>query len=123
MARKQALDTLREIRSGAFLEDVTAELNDLVRAVRQTDKKGSITIKLDIDPIKGDADMVTVSDTITTKAPKPEQAPTLFYTTVEANLQLRNPAQPKLPGLSLEGGTESEVRTIDDNDGDLKQNV
>lgn len=97
------VDTLREIRDGAFLEELGLELNDLVSQVRKTDKKGEITIKLSIDPVNGDAARgVTVSDDIKSKPPKLLRA-TLFFTTPESNLSRRDPRQPDLPGMSLVG--------------------
>lgn len=106
------LDTLRDQRDGELLEDMTDEFNRLIGMIRLTGKKGEINLKLIIEPIKGDADMVTLSDDITVKMPKVKKANTMFYTTEEANLQKRNPRQPDLYDLKeaeVEDSTPIEV--------------
>jgi hypothetical protein len=99
MPRRPAIDALTSHRDGAFLDELTTELNELIRAIRKTDKAGSLTIKLSINPIGGDAQMVTMKDKITSSMPELEKPSTLFYTTVEANMQKNNPSQPDLHNL------------------------
>lgn len=98
MSARPALDTLRDLRDGRFLDDLSTELNELVRAVRETDKAGEITIKLIVKPVNNDATSVTVTDTLKVKEPKLQRA-TLFFTTPESNLSRRDPRQPEIPGL------------------------
>lgn len=98
MPVRPALDTLRDLRDGRFLDDLSGEMNDLVRQVRTTDKPGKLTIEIDIKPNNGDASSVTVSDTIKVTPPKLKRA-TLFFTTNESNLSRRDPRQPEIPGL------------------------
>lgn len=99
MPVRPALDTLRDLRQGRFLDELSNELNDLTRQVRQTDKAGKLTITLDIKPVENDASRVIVSDVIKATPPKVKQA-TLFFTTPDSNLSRRDPQQPDLPGLT-----------------------
>ena len=65
-------EIVQELRGGALLEDLTLELNALVTAVRETKRKGSLTLKIHVAPIKdGDADRVTVVDDLAVKLPRP----------------------------------------------------
>lgn len=99
MSVRPALDTLRDLRDGRFLDDLSNEMNELVRQVRTTDKPGKLNIEIDIKPNNGDASSVTVSDTIKVAPPKLKRA-TLFFTTTESNLSRRDPRQPELPNLA-----------------------
>lgn len=99
MPIRPAIDTLREMREGRFLEELDSEFNDLVRQVRHTNKAGKLTIEIDVKPVNGDATSVTLADKITVKAPRIRQA-TLFFTTPDANLSRRDPRQPDLPNLT-----------------------
>lgn len=125
MAVKQALDTLREIRDGAFLDELSGEINELIRQVLQDGQKrladdlarskGSLTISLEVKPVEGDATRVIVDDQVKVTPPKVKKS-TLFYTTPESNLSLRNPNQPDLPGLSDVSYSDEDIKDHTTND-------
>jgi hypothetical protein len=111
MPVRPALDTLRELRDGRFLDELSTELNDLTRQVRQTDKPGKVTITLNVKPVENDASRVIVSDLIAVTPPKVKKA-TLFYTTAESNLSRRDPNQPDIPGLEDVSYHDEDVDTL-----------
>lgn len=82
--------TLQEIRDGAFLTQINEELVELVDAVGELRKGGSITIKLDLKPNGEDA--ITVSPSVAAKVPKPKVGDAVFFNNA-GNLSRRNPAQ------------------------------
>lgn len=72
-------EVLMEIRGGAALKDAGAELAEVVAAVKATGKKGSITLKIDIEPDKTDDTVVTFQPDITVKKPKKPYAKGIFF--------------------------------------------
>jgi len=92
-----ATDILTQIRDGELMMDIADELTRVTEAVRETGKKGSVTIKLQIQPAAGgDATKVLVHGGCEAKPPKPSIAPSLFYTTERGALLRENPNQLKL---------------------------
>lgn len=73
------LHVLSQIRGGAALTDAGAELADLVQAVKATGKKGSITLKIEVEPDKTDDTVVTFQPDVTVKKPKRPYAKGIFY--------------------------------------------
>lgn len=89
-----ALDTLGVLRKGAFAESFQTELRHLVDAVRDTGKKGSITVTLTIEPAgKGEEVALSIADKITVKLPSPQTGTTLMYATADGDLSRRDPRQ------------------------------
>lgn len=114
MAVKQALDVLRELEDGKLLNDLSIDLNELIRQVKHCTKAGSLTLKIDIKPVNNDTHNVTAEASVKVNAPKLSRRSTLFFTTPDCNLSRTDPAQRTLPGLeSLDGGKQ-EVETLDD---------
>ncbi|MFQ3244985.1 MAG: hypothetical protein ACI9SP_001623 [Arenicella sp.] len=105
MAVKQALDVLRELEDGKVLNDLSVDLNELIRQVRHCNKAGSINLQIKINPVNNDTHNVTAEAAIKVSAPKLARKSTLFYTTPDCNLSRTDPAQRTFPGLeSLDGG-------------------
>lgn len=72
-------DVLSQIRGGAAINDAAKDLNELVRAVKETNKPGTLTIKLTIEPDKTDSTVVTIQPDVTLKLPKKPRAKGIFY--------------------------------------------
>lgn len=72
-------DVLMQIRGGAAISDAAKDLNELVRAVKETNKAGSLTIKLTVEPDKTDNTVVTIQPDVTLKLPKKARAKGIFY--------------------------------------------
>jgi len=97
MAIKLFSDTLRELRAGRTLDELSEELNRLVGEVRKTGKSGKLLLTIEVKPAsKGDIDTVIVTDDIKTKIPKLDRGGTLFFPTNENNLQRNDPRQKEL---------------------------
>ena len=107
------VDTLRELRNGQTLDDLSERLNELVRDVRTTGKGGEITLTIKVSPAsKGDTDTLMLNDTIKVKAPELDRASTLFFATVENNLSRQHPRQVSMD-LGLVDKTTGEVMGAD----------
>ena len=106
-------DTLRELRNGQTLDDLSERLNELVRDVRATGKSGELTLSIKVAPAsKGDTDTLMLNDTIKVKAPDLDRASTLFFATVENNLSRQHPRQVAMD-LGLVDKTTGEVVNTD----------
>lgn len=94
MARPFA-DVLRELSAGNTYEELTAALSEVVQAVIETRKQGTISISLKIKP-NGD-NAVMISDEIKTKVPTPVRGDTVFFATSGGSLVRQDPRQQDLP--------------------------
>lgn len=93
------------VRNGQLHNELTKALGELVSAVKDQGKGGSLTLTLKIKPFsKADSSTLVLEDAISVKAPKPDSAPTVFYATDRGGLSRSDPRQPELAGLRvLEG--------------------
>jgi hypothetical protein len=108
--RRPIFDTLRDVRGGLLLDDVAAQLQELVHAVQLTNKAGSLKLTLEVRPLKGSTEAVVVKDAIALKKPAIESGGTVMFPTPEGNLQRTNPNQGELPGLALAAGEPAAER-------------
>lgn len=89
---------LQEIDSGrahAILSDL---LHELTQAVKDTGKKGDLTIKVTVEPIKaGNTTNLVATVVPTLKAPTDSKKSSVFFTDKSGNLTREDPNQPVLP--------------------------
>lgn len=96
---------LQEIQSGAVADDAAAAMQQLVAAVNEHGKKGDLTVKITVQPLKGNTQALNVSGEVTLKAPKAEPATAVFFYDSAGNLLRDNPKQATIPGLREVGKT------------------
>ena len=70
---------LCEQAAGKTEAELTDGLRDLVHRVTETGKKGSITLVVNVEPMKGDASMLVVSDEIKLKLPEHDRKASIFW--------------------------------------------
>ncbi|MFI6910139.1 hypothetical protein ACIBKY_53425 [Nonomuraea sp. NPDC050394] len=90
---------LQEIRAGEVADQAAALMQDLVAAVREHGKKGELTLKIVVEPMKGNEDALAVSGDVTLKAPKAPPRAAIFFADDSGNLLRDDPRQIALPGL------------------------
>lgn len=98
--------TLHEIGNGKFTARLAAQVAEVTQAVRETGKKGSITIKLEIEPVKKNSSgALNVSGSSVAKAPEGSDATTssIFFADDHGNLTKDDPRQQQLPLVGLPG--------------------
>jgi hypothetical protein len=93
-------DTLRKINAGRTHAEASTLLQQLVAAVQDTQRKGSITVTITVLPA-GNDDQVIIQDTVTTKLPQRDRAKSIFYVTDDYNLVRDDPRQLALPLVSV----------------------
>jgi hypothetical protein len=91
---------LQMVGKGTFTAKLADELQRLTSAVKQTGKKGTLTLSLTVAPLKaGNTDNLIVTGKSLLKAPEDDSAnPTsIFYSDDAGNLTRDDPRQETLP--------------------------
>jgi hypothetical protein len=90
---------LMEHRGGGLHNEASEELQKVVAAVKDTQKKGSLTITINVEPAKDDENSVVLSDTLKASAPRPATKPSRWFTDDHGNVSRTNPRQHEIEGL------------------------
>ena len=88
-------DVLAELAAGETASTLSADLADVVAAVKATGNAGEVTLKLTVKP--NGPHGVEIADKITTKVPKEDRGTTLFFTDDAGGVHRRDPRQQELP--------------------------
>ena len=88
---------INEVGYGDLSTTASEELAKVVKAVKETGRKGSITLTLEIKPRGRDSGQVELTGDVKTKAPINQIAPSMLFATDEGDLVRENPAQATLP--------------------------
>lgn len=89
--------TLRDIRAGESLTELSEKLSELVAAVRATGKGGKLKYELTVKPAsKGETVALMIVDNIDVKLPKSERAANIFFANDQNLLQRSDPRQREL---------------------------
>lgn len=86
------MDFLREHRTGITHDLLSDALQELVAAVTQEGKAGTLTLKIGVKPM-GKSDGLEVSAEVVTKPPKETPGVSIFFPTPENNLVRQDPRQ------------------------------
>lgn len=89
-------DILGQLRGGYALHEAGKRMDECVRAVRATGKKGSITITIDIMPDKTDDRIIKMQPTIKAKIPEKGFSEGIFFVAPDGRLTKEDPAQLEL---------------------------
>lgn len=89
-------DILREIRKGRPVEEATAALADVVKAVDDTGKPGSVTIVLTVKPAKHGGPEKTLIAEVKSKKPIADIAPAVFFSDDDGDLFRVDPRQEEM---------------------------
>lgn len=91
MRMRPFTDTLRDLRNGKTLDDLSHQLAALVMAVEDTQRAGEIKLTLKIKP-SAKGPWVHIEDKIDVKMPEPDREATLFWP-VDGELRRQDPRQ------------------------------
>lgn len=97
-------DFLLDLDKGRVLSELSARLTEVSGAVIATGKKGSVTLKVTVDP-RPDGETVDVTAATTSVVPKPDHAG-VFFVTEDHQLTRDDPAyaEPLLTRDEIEKG-------------------
>jgi hypothetical protein len=93
--QRELLLSLLDVRKGEMLDEMSDQLAEVVQAVEETGKPGSITLSIAIRT--GGRGALTVTDDVSSKVPKIDKILTLFFNDGRGGLSRRNPDQAELP--------------------------
>lgn len=94
------LRLLADLRDGDAIEEARRAIAEVEEAVADTGKKGTVTVTLEIEPVKGGlSSMVTVTDTISAKKPVRDREKTVLFRTGAGQFSRYDPRQPELPAM------------------------
>ena len=96
--------TVAQLNNGRTQQELSEALNELVRACRDTQKVGEITLKIKVRP-DGASGQHFLEEQMNVNLPKFDRPKTLFFDTPEGNLQRTNPAQHELDVRAVQDAT------------------
>lgn len=94
--RKPFAAFVQEQRGGGLHGELSDGLAELVTAVRDLGKAGSLVLTVKVTPNK-DGATVTVTDKVKVSMPEAERGAAIFFVDEGGNLSRRNPNQQELP--------------------------
>ena len=86
---------LHEQRNGLLHAELSDGLHDLLAAVRDVGKGGTLTLTVRVKPAGSDATTVIVADDLKVKLPQGDRGESIFYITDDNNLSREDPRQQK----------------------------
>jgi hypothetical protein len=90
---KPITDIMREVRRGRGVELASDMLAEVVRAVGESGKKGSVTIKLTVSPEDGGGSQRNISMSVTSSVPRVSIPDAVFFADEEGDLHRSDPDQ------------------------------
>jgi hypothetical protein len=94
--RMRFSEWLQEHRKGHVDYEASEALQKVVEAVRETGKAGEVTVRIKVQPFKGDRNRMIVTDEIKAKAPDPDREAAIWYAAEGGKLQREDPRQQRL---------------------------
>lgn len=86
-------------QQGRAHDELTEGLHEVIAAVKETGKPGSVTLTIKIDPDKKAQGIFRISDNVTIKAPAHDRGTRIYFADKSGNLTRSDPNQPELEGL------------------------
>jgi hypothetical protein len=90
------MKAVNEVGYGDLAGQASEELCNVLKAVRETGKKGALTLTLEIKPRGRDSGQVEITGTVAPKCPIPDVSPSMLFVTEDGDLQRENPNQAQL---------------------------
>jgi hypothetical protein len=110
-------DWLREQSGGKTHEELGDALFDLVQRVRDTGKKGTVSLTVTVAPMDKDISVLVVTDEIKLRLPEHDRKASLFYPDAAGNLTRTDPNQLTFDSLREVPG----VGSVDKKTGEVKE--
>lgn len=96
-------DVISDIRGGKVTNYASELLQQLVLAVEETNKGGSITITLKVKPDKTDENMITIDPVVDVKMPKRDLSGGIFFFDEAGNVTRTDPKQTEMALSAVKG--------------------
>lgn len=89
-------DVLREYRNGRLADVASQRLAELVQAVDETNKAGTLTITFKVKPEKGGGSQKTIACDVKSKIPELDLPEAVFFSDEHGNLHRADPQQSEM---------------------------
>jgi hypothetical protein len=93
------MQVIGDLRRGKTQDELTDKLSQLIAAVHETGRGGTLQLTLKVAPAAKDSLMVKIDDLVVLKAPEAARSPTLMYRTDDNGLSLDDPQAAPRTGL------------------------
>lgn len=111
---------LEQHARGTLDDELTAALGELVKAVSELEKPGTLTLKLSVDVAGSGGRTVIIAGEVISKAPKPAAEASIFYVGDAGTLHRDDPFAQRLAGVPFRD-TAGELKVIDPETGELRR--
>lgn len=95
-------DVARDIRRGAFIDEMADAIQQVVASVEETGKAGKVLVEIAVAPASKGQGAVKVADKITLKLPALPAGETIMFVTPDNNLVANDPRQSSLELKSVD---------------------
>lgn len=119
-AQKPFAVFLQEHKKGALATELATTLQDVVAAVIEHEKKGSVTLKIDVAPSK-DGMTVFITDEVKSTVPKPERGGSIMFPDANGNLHRNDPNQMRLERFHVVETANAEPVVVDTGTGEVRE--
>lgn len=119
-ARKPFAAFLQEHKKGALADELAEQLQEVVKAVLEHRKSGSLTLKLGV-AMANDGITLFITDDVTTKVPKPDRGGGFAFADENGNLHRNDPNQMTLAPLKAVPVGDGRVAHINADTGEVKE--
>jgi hypothetical protein len=100
-------DFLQDQRNGRAHTEASDALHELIDAVVEHQKPGTLTLKIVVSPAdSGDAEILKVVDDVLVKLPRADRSGSYFFATAGRNLSRDDTRQRRLPLREVPDGAE-----------------
>lgn len=105
---------------GTLDNELTAELAELVKAVSELEKPGTLTLQLKVDVAGSGGRTVFIAGKVTSKPPVPAPEASIFYVGDGGTLHRDDPYSPRLTGVPFQD-TAGDLKVVDPDTGELRK--
>lgn len=109
--KRPFIDLIAQLNGGQHAVEATDTVNELVQGIRQTGRKGSMSIVIEMEPTKDNKDLMLIRVRVVPKIPKPAPKPAILFATDDGNLQSEDPRQMPFEQLKVVETVTAEVKT------------
>lgn len=95
-------DFLTDLNNGLSHDELGDKLNELISAVAEIGKTGTLTFVIKVQPAGRAEGMVQITDDIKLKLPVGNRPDSVWFVTPDGNVQRESPNQPRLPLKGLD---------------------
>ncbi|GGA80623.1 hypothetical protein GCM10011369_23200 [Neiella marina] len=94
--------TLAYLEKGCLDAELSEQLADVIKGVRDTGKQGTVTLQLKVSLMKGTEDTVSITSSVNSKVPQLDRAQTIMWSTYDGDLIRNDPNQRALDLKTVE---------------------